>query len=321
MARARTLQLIRWFMSPFSRSEQGAWRPVLVCFFAASTIWVLNALNKTYTTRISYPLAWNYDARRYIPVQPLPPEVIVNVTARGWKLLRKSLMLDVRPAEVQLGQRLPGTRYVVGQALRPALQAAMEGLQFNYVVTDTLWVQFDKLVSRRLPLTLSRAADGAALPYAAEFEPKSIVFRGPATTVNHLASPYPVHLPQAPAGSSSGSIRVPIGGPELVQTNVQEVRVRLRPRPVVTLPVWVTPELRDFPEGRQFRLQPATVEVQVQSFPEDTARLDLSQLHVLLYFGQLVGPDSTLQPMLSETPALARGARVVTSKVKVSLVH
>jgi len=320
MPRARTIQLIRWFTSPFSGSEQRSWWPVLVCLFAASTIWVLNALNKTYTTRISYPLTWEYDTTRYLPLQPLPPAVTVNVTGRGWKLLRKNLMVDVRPAEVRLG-RLPDTRYVLGQALRPSLQSAMEGLQFNYVVTDTLWVQFDRLASRKLNLTLSRATDGSALPYAAEFEPKSIVFRGPATMVNFLADPYPVHLPQAPAGSTSGSMRVPIGGPDLVQTNVQEVRVRLRPRPVVTVPVWVTPELRDFPEGRQFRLQPATVEVQLQSFPEDTARLDLSRLHVLLYFGQLVGPDSTLQPMLSETPGLARGARVVTSKVKVSLVR
>ena len=320
MPRARTLQLIRWFASPFSGSEQRSWWPVLMCFFAASTIWVLNALNKTYTTRISYPLSWEYDAKHYLPLQPLPPAVTVNVTGRGWKLLRKSLMVDVRPAEVRLG-RLPGTRYVLGPALRPSLQSAMEGLQFNYVVTDTLWVQFDRLVSRRLNLTLSRAADGAALPYAAEFEPRSIVFRGPAIMVNHLPDPYLVHLPTAPAGSSSGSIRVPIGGPDLVQTNVREVRVRLRPRPVVTVPVWVTPELRDFPQDQRFRLQPATVEVQLQSFPEDTARLDPRQVHVLLYFSQLVGPDSVLQPMLSQTPALARGARVVTSKVKVSLVR
>jgi hypothetical protein len=47
-------------------------------------------------------LAWRYDQSRFIPVQPLPTEVAVNVTGRGWKLLRRQLLLDVKPAELTL---------------------------------------------------------------------------------------------------------------------------------------------------------------------------------------------------------------------------
>ena len=313
---ARSSRLLRWFISPFAGQERSYWRAVTACFLAASTFWLLNALNKTYTTRITYPLLWSYDTQRYIPVQPLPTDVSVNVTGRGWKLLRRSLLLDARPAEVRLG-RLPATRFILGASLRPTLQATMEGLQFNYVLTDTLWVAFDRLLTRSIPLALSPNADGSALPYAAMFTPARIIFRGPATTVNSLANPYPVHLPEAPAGSSEGAMRVPIGGPALVQTSVQDVRVRLQPRPLVTVPVRVVPELRDFPGGRRFELRPATVQVQVQCFPEDTARLDLSQLHVLLHYGQLQTPDSSLRPVLAQTPRLARGTRILTPAVQV----
>lgn len=317
MPLTRTFRLARWFTSPFFGQERSYWRAVTACFLAASTFWLLNALNKTYTTRITYPLQWAYDEQRYIPVKPLPTEVAVNVTGRGWKLLRKNLLLDVRPAEVRL-TRLPATRFVTGQSLRSALQAAMEGLQFNYVLADTLWVEFDRLVTRRLPLALSPKADGSALPYAAVFTPESVAFHGPARTVNSLASPYPVHLPQAPAGSSEGAIIVPIGGPDLVQAQVQEVKVRLQPRPLISFPMFVVPELRDFPKGQQFILHPATVQVQVQCFPEDSARLDRTQVHVLLHYGQFHSPDSTLQPVLSHAPSLARGVRVLTPAVKVS---
>ncbi|MCB2410462.1 hypothetical protein [Hymenobacter lucidus] len=317
MPLARAFRLVRWFTSPFYGQERSYWRAVTACFLAASTFWLLNALNKTYTTRITYPLAWSYDEQRYIPVKPLPTEIAVNVTGRGWKLLRKNLLLDVKPAEVRL-LRLPALRFVTGQSLRPALQAAMEGLQFNYVLADTLWMEFDYLLTRRLPLTLSPKADGSALPYAAVFTPESVVFRGPARTVNSLANPYPVHLPQAPAGSSEGAIIVPIGGPELVQTQVQQVKVRLQPRPLITLPLRVVPELRDFPKDQHFTLHPATVQVQVQCFPEDSARLDPTQLHVLLHYGQFHSPDSSLQPVLSQAPTLARGVRVLTPSVRVS---
>jgi hypothetical protein len=314
----RAARLVRWFTSPFYGQESSYWRAVTVCFLAASTFWLLNALNKTYSTRITYPLTWRYDATRYIPVQPLPTEVAVNVTGRGWKLLRKSLMLDVKPAEVSLTRPPTATRFITGQSLRPALQVAMEGMQFNYILTDTLWIEFDELVTRRLPLALSPGADGAALPYAARFVPESIAFRGPARTVNSLASPYPVHLPKAPAGSSDGAIIVPIGGPASVETNVQEIQVRLQPRPLLTVPVQVVPERNNFPVGGRFRLIPATVTVEVQCFPEDTAHLNLQELRVMLNYRKLTAPDSSLEPMLVQSPKLARGTIVKTPRVRIS---
>ena len=308
--------MLRWFVSPFFGQERSYWRAVTACFLVASTFWLLNALNKTYTTRITYPLACRYDESRFVPVQPLPTEVALNVTGRGWKLLRRQLLLDVKPAELNL--RTPATRYLTADALRPALQQAMDGLQFNYLLSDTLWVNLDRLVSRRLPLALSPATDGAALPYDARFEPAEVVFKGPASKVDNLPDPYPVHLPQAPAGSTTGDIQVPIGGPELVRTNVEDVRVRLVRRPVVTLPVDVVPELLDAPAGHQFSFSPATVRVRLQFFPEDTAHFSPDQVRVQLHYGQFLNlADSSLRPFLSEKPPQVRGYLVLTRGVRV----
>ncbi len=310
------MRVLRWFMSPFFGQERSYWRAVTACFLVASTFWLLNALNKTYTTRITYPLACRYDEARFVPVQPLPQEVALNVTGRGWKLLRRQLAFDVKPAELLL--RGPATRYLTVNALRPALQQAMDGLQFNYLLADTLWVDLDRLVSRRLPLALSPATDGAALPYEARFEPAEVTFRGPASKVENLPEPYPVHLPQAPAGSTDGDMQVPIGGPDLVRTNVQDVRVRLVRRPVVTLPVDVVPELLDAPAGRQFRLAPATVRVRLQFFPEDTAGFRPEQVRVQLHYGQFLNPtDSIIRPFLSEKPPQVRGYLVLTRGVRI----
>ncbi|WP_324673720.1 hypothetical protein [Hymenobacter sp. GOD-10R] len=320
MSLVRTVRLLRWFTRPFSGQEGSYWRAVTACFLAASTFWLLNALNKTYTTRITYPVVWQYDTKRYVPLSPLPTEVAVNVTGRGWKLLRKNLMIDVKPAEVRL-RRLPATRFVTGSTLRPVLQASMEGLQFNYMLTDTLWVEFDRRVRREIPLALSPAANGSALPYAARFQPASVVFEGPASMVNRLSNPYPVHLPQAPAGSSNGDISVPIGGPALVRTNVEAVRVRLQPRPLITKVVAIAPALQGFPADSQFVLTPQMVQVQIQCFPEDTALLDVGQLHVLLQYHPFKGPHMRLQPIVSQVPAFTRGVSSLTHTVRVSRVQ
>lgn len=320
MPLARPARLLRWFFSPFYGQERSYWRAVTACFLAASTFWLLNALGKTYTTRITYPVAWRYNESRYVPVHPLPTEVPVNVTGRGWKLLRRQLQLDLKPAELTVTD-LPATRFVTARMLRPALQQSMDGLQLNYLLTDTLWVAFDELISRRLPLALSPAASGAALPYAAQFEPASVVFRGPAGKVRSLPSPYLVHLPQAPAGSTAGDIRVPIGGPELVTTNVQDVRVRLVPRQVIRVPVQVVPELLDAPPGRRYQLTPATVRVQLEFFPEDTAAFRPEQVRVQLHYGQFTNSDSSLQPFLAQKPAQARGFLVLTPGVRAKEVR
>ncbi|MET4105879.1 hypothetical protein [Hymenobacter sp. UYP22] len=311
---------LRWFVDPFFGQERSYWRAVTACFLIASTFWLLNALNKTYTTRITYPLAWRYDQSRFIPVQPLPTEVAVNVTGRGWKLLRRQLLLDVKPAELTLSTPA-ATRYLTARALRPALQQAMEGLQFNYLLSDTLWVELDRLASRRLALGLSPATNGLALPYDAKFEPANVVFRGPQSKISTLPDPYPVHLPQAPAGSSTGDIRVPIGGPELVQTNVQDVRVRLLRRPMVTIPVEVVPELLDAPAGHQYQFSPAKVRVRLQFFPEDTVGFRPEQVRVQLHFGQFTNQDSSLRPFLSKKPVQTRGYLVLTRGVRVHSVQ
>ncbi|GAB2945861.1 hypothetical protein GCM10027048_08680 [Hymenobacter coalescens] len=308
--------LARWFVRPLSEPERSFWRVVTACFLAAVVLWLLNALNKTYTTRISYPLQWYFDEVRFIPVRPLPERVEVQVTGRGWKLLRNTLGLDIRPAEV-IVRRPGGSGAVPGGALRPGLIGAMDGLQLNAVLTDSVYFEFDQLVTRELPLRLSPGPDGKALPFAARFEPATVTFRGPASTLNTWPNYYQVHLPKAPAGSSDGSIMVPIGGPALVETDVQQVRVKLQPREVLTRKVLVTPTLHHFPPDSSLRLRPAQVRVAVEYFPEDSARIDFSQVQVFADYRQLRPEDSTVQLLFRPLPYTVRGARIEASVVRV----
>jgi hypothetical protein len=80
----------------------------------------------------------------------------------------------------------------------------------------------------------------------------------------------------------------------------------------------VAPELVGFPVNATYALQPATVRVRLQCFKEDTASLDRNQVHVQLRFGSFIGPDSTLQPILTDMPDVVRGSRVVTPAVRIT---
>lgn len=217
-------RLLRWFVRPFASREPSFYRAITACLLAAGVFWQMNALNKTYTTELDYPLVWRYDARRYVPLLPLPATVPVTVTGQGWRLLRCNLRVDVRPAELR-PRTLLTTREVSATALRRSLETAFENLQIKPLVAAPLPVAFDRLSSRRLPLAL--APTDSARSYAVRFTPESLTFSGPASLLARLPTPYPVSLPDAPAGSSTGDVQLPVPAPAGVQVSATLVQVRL----------------------------------------------------------------------------------------------
>lgn len=217
-------RLLGWFVRPFASREPSFYRAVTACLLAALVFWQMNALNKTYTTELDYPLSWQYNARRYVPLAALPATVPVTVTGQGWRLLRGNLGVGVRPAELRPRAPLAG-QPVSAAALRRSLEAAFENLQIRPVAAAPPAVSFDRLGTRRVALVLAPA--DSVRSYAVRFTPAQLTFTGPASLLRRLPSPYPVVLPAAPAGSSSGEVQLPITVPAGVQVSAAVVQVRL----------------------------------------------------------------------------------------------
>jgi hypothetical protein len=221
---SRAGRLMRWFVRPFQGQEPSFYRAVTACLLASGLFWQMNALNKTYTTRLNYPLQWRYDTDHYVPLRPLPTTLPVTVTGRGWRLLRANMGWGARPAELR-PVPLPGTRYLPALMWKRGLQNALEGLQINEWSGDTLRLTFDRYATRQLSLALHQAAIDSP-PYSAQFTPASLSFRGPASLIAQLPDPYPVVLSEAPA-SSSGEVQLAVKTPTLVRPSVGFVRARL----------------------------------------------------------------------------------------------
>ncbi|MDQ2769703.1 MAG: hypothetical protein M3Y54_04290 [Bacteroidota bacterium] len=214
--------LVRWFVRPFAGQEPSFYRAVTACLLAAGLFWQMNALNKTYTTRLNFPLSWHYDSARYVPLRPLPPTVAVSVTGPGWRLLRANLGWGTHPADLHPVPN-PGTRYLPDETWRRGLQLALEGLQVNEWSGDTLRLTFDRYATRRLPLALP---PDSARRYRARFTPAIVSFRGPASLVQALPNPYPVRLLRDDADATE----VPIVPPARIRASVRSVSARVTRR-------------------------------------------------------------------------------------------
>ena len=293
----------------------------MLCFVAASTFWLLNALNKSYSTQTTYPINFVYDEEELIPIKPLPEEVTINVTGKGWKLLRKTLRLELQPAEIYI-RSLPQNNYLLGSALRPALVNALDGLQLNFVVTDTLYFNFDPKVSRTLPLALDPTQQITGERYTVvgpvSINPDSVTFTGPSSLVDSLPSTLFLKLPNQNL-TASARIEVPINYDykAMISADAKEAVVRVNVRGLLQEERQLEPELVNAPSERDVTLRPPYVLVRYRLLEDSAATLNRDNFKAVLDYRKFNRQDSTIVPELVQKPTGARNVVLWPERVKV----
>lgn len=180
------------------RFHRSNWKAVALCFFAATVFWFFNALNKTYTTNLKFPLRFEYDQNNYVPLRALPKEVRLNVTGNGWALFRRSAGVKVPPLEIPL-ERPTDTKRIVGSTLPPFFSNQLEGLQINYVLADTLYIDIEPKTGRWIRLALDRdlidVRDGYGLSSNISILPDSIFIEGPRPLIQGFTDTLQLEFP------------------------------------------------------------------------------------------------------------------------------
>ncbi|WP_242921445.1 hypothetical protein [Pontibacter liquoris] len=307
-------------MRPFRPQTKQYWRVVLLCFVAASTFWLLNALNKSYSTQTTYPVRFIYNSRQLVPLKPLPEEVSINVTGKGWKLLRKALRFEVKPADIYIPS-LPRTNYLLGSALRPSLVNALDGLQLNFVVTDTLRFDFDEKIKRTVALQLDpkqkMVAERRAVVGPITIKPDSVTFVGPSSLVDSLPAPFLLRLPtQNLAESSQVTVPVSFGDNPLITASVEEATVSLTVKKLLQEERQLLPEVINVPAGEKMVLQPPFLLVRYQLLEDSAALLDRDAFKAVLDYNLVNKQDSTLAPELVQKPQGVRYIKLLPEKIK-----
>ena len=174
------------------RFNKKNWKAVSLCIFAATVFWFFNALNKSYSTTISFPLVFDYDREKFIPVKQLPASVRLNVTGIGWNLFRRSVGVKVPPLVIPL-DKPSDVRKIVGSTLPALFANQLSGFQINFVMTDTLRLTIEPKATRKVMLRLdlppSIFKDGYALVSPIRITPDLVVLEGPQRLINNLSDP------------------------------------------------------------------------------------------------------------------------------------
>lgn len=181
------------------RFNKKNWKAVVLCIFAATVFWFFNALNKSYSATVSFPLLFDYDHEKYIPIRPLPMSVRLNVTGIGWNLFRRSVGVKVPPLVIPL-EKPSDVKKIVGSTLPALFANQLSDFQINFVMTDTLRLAIEPKATRKVMLKLDLPPaffkEGYALISPIRISPDSVSLEGPQRLIKNLPDPVYLNISQ-----------------------------------------------------------------------------------------------------------------------------
>jgi hypothetical protein len=291
------------------------WKAVALCLLAASVFWFFNALNKTYSTTIRFPLHFEFDQQKFAAAQPLPGNIQINVNGNGWDLFRKYFGVRVPVLTIPL-ERPAETRKIVASTLPSILAPQIGGLAINFFAQDTIRLKIENRVSKRFRLkavdewvtykeNMGRISSITVLPDTVELNgPQSVLSALPDTLVLNLRA---TRL----TGNFREQVEVDLGDQQFVKRNPPVVEVHFEVGEIVTIVGPVHLRTDKFPWGvvasedsvrytfrmpakyvDQFRSSTPYAVVNVRNLKKGETRSYLPDLVGVPGFVQVTGADS-----------------------------
>lgn len=175
------------------------WKAVVLCILAATIFWFLNALNKTYTTNLNFPLTFEFDRANFIPVRPMPQEVRLNVTGIGWDLFKRSTGVKAASLEIPL-DRPADVKKIDGSNLPRFFSNQVQDLEINFVLTDTLYIDVEPKAGKWITLAIDSVQlnieGGYGLASDISIMPDSVYIEGPDRLIRSFSEPVLLRLHQ-----------------------------------------------------------------------------------------------------------------------------
>lgn len=302
------------------RFNRRNWKAVVLCIFAATVFWFLNALNKTYTTNLKFPLSFDYDRDNFVPVSSLPTDVRINVTGNGWMLFRRSAGLKIPPLEIPL-ERPVDTKKILGNSLPSYFNNQLDGLQINYVLTDTIYVDLEPKTGRWISLTLDSASinlkEGYTLASYVSILPDSIYIEGPKPTVNSIEEPVKLTLPFEEIDDHfMEDVEIKLKPAEVLRRDPPTVAVMFNVERLITIQDSIELRIENLPEGVWPVIGRKEIPISI-SLPENmTEQLEMDSLYAVLNLKRVKKGEHMLLPRIVGLPPFTSVLHIDSVKIK-----
>lgn len=179
---------------------------VVLCIAAATTFWILNALNKdNYSTIVDYPISWDYDKETYMAVEPLPESFPIQISGNGWDLLRKYFNLNEPPFVINLAE--PDSRnYILTADLKRPLGDFITPTNLIGALNDSIHFTIDKIITKTMNLEVDSTSFSLARNVEIDgpitFNPSKVTVKGPASLLENFDGKILVEIDESKIGQN-----------------------------------------------------------------------------------------------------------------------
>jgi hypothetical protein len=296
---------------------------VVLCVAAATTFWVLNALNKdNYSTIVDYPVQWEYDQKNYIPVKPLPQSIQIQISGNGWDLLRKYFNISGTAYPILL-QSPAEKKYLLSADLKRSLGEFITPTQLENVLGDTIHYQIDRIVTKTLrPVldSLSYSFDkNIALEGKVNFIPDQLEITGPSSVLEAFEGNYPVALNASKINSNfSGKVPLTVDEPlaPLIQLKQKEIQVSFSVLSYLEGNKRLKIKKINFPSNVKISNEELIPVLSYLIEESDLPQLKDLQFEAVLDYRKRNRTDSTLQIEVSPNPRFLKEVRISPPQIK-----
>jgi len=302
------------------RFEITSWKKLLFCFFVSCIFWVVNNLNKDYSTNVQFPVEFEFDTTKFVQAFPLPKVIELNVNSPGWDLVKKNLGFDLPKLMIPLTKptalkRIPTNNFW------PIIVNQLNPLIVNYAITDTLNV----FIQTRIDRTVELVPDLNSVTFQEGYGrigqviifPEEVTFNGPEHLLNQLPNPFPIFI-VGNVLSDNFSRKVPVSiSSQYIRVSPKMVEIKFEVGLVVEVTKNINLNSSELPWGVEFNVDSIECKFLVPNSRLLEFRLEKFEVVLPIDFDSLgKGEIKKIVPKLIQFPSFGELIKIDTIYVK-----
>lgn len=290
----------------FTPGKNENWKVVLLSVLGATIFWFFNALNKDYSAKVNYPLEYTFEIDSVVVMKPLAKVVRIDVAGGGWSLIRKTFWFNVAPINISLDNPAD-IKYYTRSSLVPLISDQLDGLDLNFVITDTLFIDIEKKVVKQLMVQV----DSLGISMKENFRitspilvsPDSVYVTGPKSTMNRMNLYVWIDMKKNNLDENFDdevSLLLPDGG--LVSSSPNEIKLEFTVEEFLSIELPIKIDAINFPADSSIYLLDSIMTVQYVINEKAEKSIDPTDFNVTVDYSFYNKADSTISPILMYSP-------------------
>ena len=307
--------MIKFNLNKFTNN----WKVVMFSIMGATTFWLFRALNEQHSALISYPIEFVFNRDSTVVMNPLPTVIKIVVSSGGWNLFRRTLIFGVDPLKVELDNPSE-VNFLTQSFLSPIVEDQLEGLKINYIVTDTLFLNIERKITKRMrlkvdSLNLSLEKDYQLIS-SIDIRPDHMMLIGPESIINSFETDFDITPDDNEIDEDFDSrVEVPIVFKDLIQSEPNEVNVSFEVDRFKNVNIEVPIALQNFPINRIPMLRDSMVNLTYRVKESFAEEYSVGDFRVILNH-DFLKTDSIGVPILMKYPDTLKQISMDPQKVR-----